>query len=265
MIEKIMELIKREITIVSRKEEYDGYKIFIANEQQFAKLKNKESNAIYLVVKFMQASLNYGQTLLPATITAVSENNKSEIVQKLLLDFAETYNLTTNDDSDITQAFTSPVAIQNFAEIYSGYRSVYQISCSFLVVENANPYEVMFRNENTSSNGEKIPAISVAVDWSNQLETQPYFNSENFTRSTGKYATLTVSITLNLTRNEFCGDILAVIYKDFEKCPKGVDTEFGLLIKHLDGTKFLGNFKLVNVSTQKNVGEIQPIVATFTL
>lgn len=119
---------------------YRGYFVTVAKEQDFNRIQDKHPNHIYIVVKFLAASLNYGQTLLPITITAVSEDRKLDVCQKLLFEFADRNNLKLTDGK-IKQFYTSPQVISNFEEIYDGFRSILYVSGSFLISEKALTYE----------------------------------------------------------------------------------------------------------------------------
>ena len=79
MIEEVMELLTKQFAEVMTKDSefYENYHIYLSNEQQYVKEKNREKGAIYIVVKFLPASLNFGQTILP--ISKNIENNTAPI------------------------------------------------------------------------------------------------------------------------------------------------------------------------------------------
>lgn len=259
--EVVLDLIKRQFyyTMQDDIDFYENYKVIVTSELQYNKLKNKEKNTLYMVVRFLPASLNFGQKLMPITITAISERFSIKVCQRLLMDFAEKYNLTVNEDNTIQQVYTSPSVTSNFNEVYDGFRSILTMSGTYLITENANPYHLEFKKEDGTF--EEIPAITLSVSFDNSLDTQPYFNSMNFTQSKAKFGTLTLNFTVYLTNNELTEKTLKIAYKSLP-----IDTEFVFKIKHLQGLEFLGEkFKLVNITTQKNVGELQMVVLTFTL
>lgn len=265
--DELIELIKRQIsyTMQDDLEYYDGYKVYVSSELQYNKIKNKEKKAIYMVVRFLPASLNFGQKLLPISINAISEKNTVKVCQKLLMDFAEKYNLTVNEDSTIQQVYTSPSVTSNFNEIFDGFRSVLTMSGTYLVTENANPYHLEYFN--SEGKYEEIPAITLSVSFDNSLDMQPFFNSSNFTKSKAKFATLTLNFSIYLTNNELSNKTLKIAYKQLP-----IDTRFRFKIGHLQKTEendksieFEEDFRLVNMTTQKNIGELQMCVMTFTI
>lgn len=262
MIEEIMELLTKQFLEVMQKDYdyYSQYKIRLSNEQQYVKLKDREKGIIYIVVKFLPASLNFGQTVLPITINAVSERNKIETCQKLLLEFAQTFNLTTNEDETIKQTYTSPSNTSSFNEVFDGYRSLFYMSGTFLISRNSNPYKIYISGED-----KEIECISVSINLDVQLDTQPTFSGDNFTSSIGLLGTLVINITTYLTNNNFINKALAIAIKDLEKEPSGVNTTFTFDIVFKNGYKLSNvNMKLANFSIQENVGEMPVASLTFT-
>lgn len=124
---------------------YKGFHVSVAEEQDFNRIKcQDDTNHIYIVVKFLAADINYGQVLLPITITAVSEDRKLDVCKRLLFEFADRNNMKIDENSTIKQFYTSPQVMSNFEEIYDGYRSLLYLSGVFTINENANPYEFYY-------------------------------------------------------------------------------------------------------------------------
>ena len=124
---------------------YKGFHVSVAEEQDFNRIKcQDDTNHIYIVVKFLAADINYGQVLLPITITAVSEDRKLDVCKRLLFEFADRNNMRIDENSTIKQFYTSPQVMSNFEEIYDGYRSLLYLSGVFTINENANPYEFYY-------------------------------------------------------------------------------------------------------------------------
>lgn len=121
---------------------YKDYNVILAKEQEFIKLKQAKPNSIYIVIKFGSASINFSQTVLPITLTAMSEQNKLDVCQKLLSDFVNKYNLETNEDSTIRQIYELPVVTSNFNKVFEGFRSILFVNGYFVISKNANFYEL---------------------------------------------------------------------------------------------------------------------------
>ena len=262
MIEEVMELLTKQFAEVMSKDSefYENYHIYLSNEQQYVKEKNREKGAIYIVVKFLPASLNFGQTILPITINAMAERNKIEVCQRLLLEFAQTYNLTTNDEQTIKQTYTSPANSANFNEVFDGFRSLFYMSGTFLISENTNPCNIYVTGEEN-----EVQCITLGVNFDIQLDSQPFFSTDNFTKSVGMYGTFTINFTTYLIDTELINKALAVALKDLSKQPDGVNTNFNFDVIFKNGFKIENvNFKLVNFSVQQNLGEMPVASLTFT-
>lgn len=262
MNEKIFELIKRQFIEIMNNDYdfYKDYKIILSNEQQFVRERDRSANTIYIVVKFLPSSLNFGQLVVPITINAVAEQNKIEVCSKLLLEYAQTYNLSTSDDETIKQVYTSPSVASNFNDVFAGFRSLYFMSGTFLVSEKANPYKIYISGEE-----KPIATITNSINVQIQLDTKQFFDSDNFTRSVGTSGTFIFNFTTYLLDNDLVNKALAITLKDLEKQPDGINTIFTFDIVFKNGYKLKNaKFKLSNFSTQQNIGEIPVVSLTFT-
>lgn len=261
-VDTITELLIRQFAEIMAKDSdyYSAYHILFSNEQQFMKEQDREKGAIYIVVKFLPASLNFGQTILPITINAIAERNKIEVCQKLLLEYAQTYNLTNNEDLTIKQTYTSPAVSSNFNEIFDGFRSLFYMSGTFLISANSNPISVYVSGEESA-----LDCITAALDFNVQLDTQPFFDTNNITKSIAKIGTLTLNFTSYLTDIEVINKVLAIATVDLEKAPDGINTTFNFDIVFRNGYALKNvAFKLVNAAMEQNIGELPVIGLTFT-
>ena len=117
---------------------YRGYDIEITDEQYYNKNVQNIPGKIYIVVKFGEATLNFGQIVFPITINAISEQDKMEVCYTLLFEFANRFNLNWNKDKTIGQFYNAPYVLSNFNEIFDGFRSLLYLSGTFLMTKNAN-------------------------------------------------------------------------------------------------------------------------------
>lgn len=260
--EMILELINKQLTEVMLKDEefYSNYNFILSNEQQFVKDKERKKGTIYLVVKFMPASIDFGQTILPITLNAVAERNKIEVCQQLLLEYAQTYNLTTSEDETIKQVYTSPSMLSNFNEVYDGFRSLLYMSGNFLISSNSNNCKVYVSGED-----EELPCISFSSTFDIQLDSQPFYSTGNFTQSVGKVGTYAINISTYLIDSKFLNRVLNIVYKNTEQEPEGINTSFyfDIVFKNGLGLKNI-KFKLANFTFNQNIGELPLATLTFT-
>ena len=318
---------------------YNGYSVTVAKEQDFVKIRdNKDPKHIYVIVKFQSASLNYHQYLLPLTITALSEQNKLDVCQRLMLEYAETYNLSMSNDETIKQFYDAPQVLSNFEEIYYGYRSMLHMTGTFLVSQDTNPmrfyyytlkidednsvdgidedkFLVFLKNNNlsfeetyeyydensigkgqlsykgltinvsqdevgveygTEEHTQRFAKISVMknlIDNINYqssgdivLDTQPFYNTDNFAKSIGKIANYSLSFTTYLVNDPFLNKAVAIHIGDLINAPKGVNSTFWIGIEYKkSGLSSIRPFKLVNCSQQGALGEFPMINIIFSL
>lgn len=264
--EDIMNIIKEQLLELMQEdyEYYKNYNIKLANEQYYVDPEDrKEPGNIYIVVKFLPADINYKQNIVPFSITAVSEHNGLEVCQRLLLEYAQTYNLVndfTENGITYNQTYTTPQVMSNFTEVYFGYRNTLFMSGTFLLSYSINPSKIYYIDEN----GEEIlvEAITFSEDFSVQTDTQPFFNTNNFTTSIGKYGTHTINFSTYLTNDKMCNKILDIVNGDIEN---GVNNSFIFKIKYdnkrENKTK---TYKLINYRRTQDVGQLPIVTCSFT-
>lgn len=309
---------------------YKDYKVVLAKEQEFIKLKQAEPKTIYIVIKFGSASINFSQTVLPVTLTAMSEQNKLDMCHKLLSDFVNKYNLSTNEDSTIRQVYELPVVTSNFNKVFEGFRSVLFVNGYFVISKDAlfyslqsckkdlyveyntdyindvkidndkflekvkdeigvynfsfneswflngkeinslNDYGINIEAETVSTLTdimimvsevwEDVPLLTFNLNLDLQLDSQPFFNRNNFTESRTKYGVLSFSI------NTFLLDNVDIINKAVMIALKrgNIDEIFKLRIILKNGVTLEDNFKLLSVNTQQEIAQIPAISLGFT-
>lgn len=269
--DKILELFGTQLqTIINgNKEAYEGYTFTITNEMQFVKnKKNKEdlknnSKQIFIVIKFLPATLNYGQVLMPIVVNAIAEKNKLDVCYNLFIQYAETYNLQFNDDETIRQYYSSPVVLSNFNEIGDGYRSLINLSGTFQISENANQVDVGYITD--TEEVIQVPAISATLSYDIQLESQSFYGVSDRTQSRGRVGTLCLNLTMYLTDEELCNKALKIMLGYNEEYPKSSDTSFYFNLTFKNGLKMdKQEFKLANFTTEQRLGELPVCTMTFT-
>ena len=116
---------------------YEGLEIDIKEEQMFVGEETETSpNTIYVVVSFLPASIDYGQTAIPITFRIISEQNNLERTRTLFNEYAERYNLMWNADKTMQQTYEIPSVMSSFNEIYEGFRTALTMPGAVLLIEN---------------------------------------------------------------------------------------------------------------------------------
>lgn len=196
-------------------EKYNGLKLVIAKEQQYMKIKDKDPNAIYIVVQFGAADVLFGQTVLPVTITALSEQNTLDLTYNLFYEYAQKYNLVRANDNTIQQVYQSPSINGNFNELYAGFRSVVSLSAAFVIGTNSNEYKVYYYyTDNDIDFAEEVPIMSTTYAFVGNPDTQAFYNNDNFTKSEIGFGGMTLGFSMFiLTDSKIMNDVLDIFGK----------------------------------------------------
>lgn len=208
-------------------ERFKDYKIILSREQQFMKVKDKDPNAIYIVLKFGAADVVFGQTVLPVTIIALSEQDNIEAITALLYEYAQTYNLKRANDETINQMYESPSITSNFSPLYAGYRSTVVMSAAFVIGKNSNEYKVYYyytvkERAGKDEDGkdlyreveyaDEVPQMSASFAFVANPDTQAFYNSNDFTRSVIGFGGVTLGFTtFVLSDNRLINDVLDIL------------------------------------------------------
>lgn len=278
-IDKILDIIQSQFLAVmaSDPEYYGQYKIILSNEQQYVKIKDRNTKAIYIVVKFVPGSLNFGQNVIPVNFNALGEGNKVEVCQRLLLEYAQQFNLgdaitipaTESEDGNryiIKQVYTQPQIMSNFNETWNEFRSLFFMSGSILLGKNSLPItKIIYYDTESDEKGTDIDFITSSWDFAIQLDSQAFYGTNSRTTSKAKIGTLTVGIISYLSSNPLCEKVRGIAWDLADDAPNGVKEEFFLSVEFADGKKKEKmKFKLANVSCPQNIGEFPIISMTLT-
>lgn len=277
-----VQYIRNEIeTIMKSDSKYNSYTVKISREQFFSTDTDDKRNTIYIVVEFGSASINFGQTALPVVLTGISEQNSSDICQDLLSEFALRYNLqyadpkgtdTGNPDkgNTILQIIEMPDVTTTSNAIYDGYRSVVICGMVFVVSAGTNDFDVYYiYDKNGTPTEEKIDVLTTQINVNFSLDSQPFYKQNNFTTSIVKYATISISFSTYLLKdNAFIKSVLEILKSrvDTSRKAQEVNKDFKLKIKFLreKDNEIIDTFKIVSLNIAKNIGEIPAISCSFT-
>lgn len=215
--DEILTLIQGQLLEYMNSEEnynrYKDFEIILSKEQQFMKLKDKNPKAIYIVVRFGSADVVFGQTVLPVTIMALTEENKIDSAYSLFYEYAQAYNLKRVANNTINQVYESPSISENFIAVYEGVRSIVMMSAAFVIGKNANDFKVYYYyNDNGTEYAAEIPQMATSFGFVGNPDTQAFYNSNDFTRSVIGFGAVSLSFTtFVLTDNRLVNDILSVL------------------------------------------------------
>ena len=225
VVAKVLSILEKEFQEILRDTEtYGGYRVILTNEQQYVKQADRKPKTIFIVVKFLNGTQDYGQQRQPFALNAITEHNSLDVCQKLMMDFAESYNLIQNftfiDEEDesysVKQTVSTVSSLSNFNEIFEGFRSVFYVSGTFFIGINSNPVtkiEVAF-NDGYEDIVEEIEFISFQYSYDAQPDSQPFFNTNNFHRTINKVASLSVGFTMYAVNSKFYNYCTSLVFND---------------------------------------------------
>ena len=230
----------------------DG-ELFICTEQDFVKKKDISENAVYVVLKFGEASVDIGQVVLDSEITALSQGNKINTIRSLLLTYALSYNLKRL--SGITQVYSTATQTSDFNEVAGTYRSVYSMKCTFIVGVGMNYIESI------SYDGNSVPFLNAEWNTNEDLKPQPRYDTGR-TESENQFTTHTFSIvSYPLTNVAFFMDAHSA---SISTTPALHNRSFSLTITWTNGTSYTGAFKVASYKNTQKIAEVPSITITLS-
>ena len=249
------------LAIKNSNDKYDGINFIVGNEQIFDRI-SKEYN-VYIVVKFGQSTVDFGQAILPLTLNILGLDNEINITQEFLNEYVNTYNRYTS--GGIMQLYTTPSVNLNFADIYDGYRSLFSIGGTFLVTENTitTLNSLQYKKSTTYYD---IPVLSYSDHTDVNLNPQPYTNTNGFTKSYADFQTFGFSIA---TYPDFNNELIKDLWKFRFNKSSGAQQNTSFTLKGtfeglLDGFTDW-EFKCKSIEFNQKIGEIPVVVITFSL
>ena len=295
-VEATLGMITSEIELILNSDEiYDSYKghVVICDEQIFAQQKQLTPKTIYLVVKFGNASFDFGQALLPITINAVSEQNALDICQRILFELATRYtqeeplNIEDFEVSDYAkQIWNTPNVINNFNEVNIGFRSLMYMTGTLLIGHDSSPIvELIYNKGQTDEVLLHKYMITFTDSFDIYPDTQAFFVTNGIGRTAAKTAAYAFSITLFKVTNPFMNKIRTIKRGDLDGAPNGISTKFSISMRDKDEFErnettgdiiidpvtelpikhyFTVEYTLINMTIQQNKGDLPTVSLTFS-
>lgn len=286
--EEIVQLVRNNMASIMEDPYYDGYDIEVTSEMQFLKKKEAYKNRIYIVVKFLPATILFGQIVLSLTITALSEQNHLFVCQKLLSDYAHKFNLTFDGDN-IQQIYETPTVLLNFNEVYDGFRSVLSMDGTLVITTTINRFDFYYhyKNDNGEDVAEKLDLISSFFNFDNNIDSQAFYGTHDFANSIARIASFTCGFNIHLfTNSRLVNDCLKIVslagLNEEGKIDKtnNIDNAFDLEIRFRAKEKYINEedgkeyeryivnpirtiFKLTAFNASNNIGELPGLNLSF--
>lgn len=286
--EEIVQLVRNNMASIMEDPYYDGYDIEVTSEMQFLNKKEAYKNRIYIVVKFLPATILFGQIVLSLTITALSEQNHLFVCQKLLSDYAHKFNLTFDGDN-IQQIYETPTVLLNFNEVYDGFRSVLSMDGTLVITTTINRFDFYYhyKGDNGEDIAEKLDLISSFFNFDNNIDSQAFYGTHDFANSIARIASFTCGFNIHLFTNcRLVNDCLKIVSLagldekgEIDKT-NNIDNAFDLEIRFRAKEKYINEedgkeyekyivnpirtiFKLTAFNASNNIGELPGLNLSF--
>lgn len=228
--------------------------IVVEQERQFLNTK-LDANTVYFVVSFSSAATTFGQSVVEAKLTALSERNTFQDAREMLALLASRYTL--KQDGDFLFTIATPRVLDAFTEFGNGFRA--SLETTITIVVNSSDFEsvasLYFQNE-------EVPLLSFRESYTNSLRPQPLPSQGGFAKSESGFATYSFSISTYYKKSDLCERLDLLRYGSDNE---NLSFDFTLSMRNA-GEVFSGkSFKCASVSLSQDAGDAAYITATFTL
>lgn len=252
---------------------YDGFKsimflsgtFIISKNANFYKFKNYDSSTV-IVESYEQ---NYENEYFLGFGTTDEEilTNKQTFQEKVGYDTIDTfifkylgrnnYNAKWSlNDIELTEdiSYYGIVCENEYIEQMDGLENKF----TFTVVTNYKSYDI-------EKYDFEVPVIDSKLSVNIELDTQPFYNMNNFTSSVARNGTLIINLTTFLLNDvKLINDCLAISVKDVKKIKAGVNNTFKLGVIFKSGVQLIDDFKLSNFDLNQSIGNIPVVNLVFT-
>lgn len=248
--------------VKNNNEKYDKIVFFVDDEQTFIKRGDAiNSRAIYIVLKFGEATFNKVSSVIPLTFLVFGVGNDIELTKDFLTDYTTMFNLSR--DGDIQFIFSSPYVLSNFNELGYDFRAMFTISSSLVIGSGNSIYVDYIEYENEKGEKEKLEFIDFTDDTTNMLNPQIYGDNLGRSKSYGTSQSYLFSLSFYSVNNLLIRDVMT---HRFSMEESSANKDYIFSISFIGGFGFSKwKFKLKNVNFTSKLGQIPVISIAFTL
>ena len=189
----------------------DEINLVVFEEQVFAKQRSFAPNTIYVVIKYLQSTIQLYTETTPIQIMITCEQNQMNIAQSIINEFATTYNwrnetiVVDNKNVYVKHQYTSPVALSNFMDVGNGYRSVIYFTGTIFEMVN---YIDVDKNK-IEIDGATYEIINFNDNYSMVGNTQPV-GDQRLATTEKTSATLSLSFDIPMMNNDLIKKVFAI-------------------------------------------------------
>ena len=235
-----------------------GYKVIVSQERANVGEEDKaNAKSIFVAVSFGGATIDYGQSIIPVTLSVYGEQRTFRAARTLLNRFAAENNLKR--DGRFKQLWVTPDVEDPISPVGNGYRSLFSLSGVIQYFgAGGNPVvEIAYRSE-PSGKPTQIFFLQYSPSWSNALRPQPKSDSKGRAESASAYSTFSFGVTAYVASDAFFQRLLGMVYGHEDG-----DGTYYMTITHLDGTSYSHAFRVAQFSGSQQVATLLTATVTF--
>ena len=232
--------------------------IEVDQERQFVRLKSFDPKKIYFVIAFGSASVSFGQSVLTANLTAISERNSFDSAREILSLFAARYNLKT--DGDMLETISTPQVLDAFSEFGDGYRASMETSMTLVLRSSSSQAVKSIVYKPLRADPETVQAISFLSSCTMDVRPQPLPGQGGFATSVVGFASYAFTISTYYDTGALCKALDSIQYGSGNE-----DNSFAFEITLKSGTVVEREFKCASIQIKQELGDIAYVTASFTM
>lgn len=185
---------------------FNDFNIEVYNEQEYTKKEFIKENTISVVLKYLASSLIVQARTQPIQMLIMSEENSLSVANSIINKFCEDYNnyVYIEDTTYIKNIYSTPVVLNNFERVGTGYRSVLYVNATLIILENVidiKDFKVRFmRNNGTYTSYTNLDPLSCSIGYSMEGDTEAFGGGMSTTEK--DFSTMVMTMNLACVSND---------------------------------------------------------------
>lgn len=258
--EALTDLIADELYAAQAAEEgLEGCKVLVTQERANVREEDKANpKSVFVAVSFGGATIDYGQSLIPVTLSVYGEQRTFRAARALLNRFAVDNNLKR--EGRFKQLWVTPDVEDPISPVGNGYRALFSLSGVIQYFgAGGNPVVEITYRAKPSGDQTQLFFLQYSPSWSNALRPQPKSDSKGRAESASAYSTFSFGVSAYVASDPFFKRLLSMVYGEEDG-----DGTYYMTITHLDGTSYSHAFRIAQFSGSQQVATLLTATVTFS-
>lgn len=205
-----------------------------------------EPKTIYITIKELGGATVYNTSTIPVMLKCISEQNSVAVTKQVLDYFVIHYNLYTYTSgfNTIKYLLDTPESASNFDVIGYGFRSLYQISATFIISQN------VIDMTSSKIDGNAVNIVSLSYSGVNEVDTQA-FSGTPIASSVNRFSVNAMTIVVPMQMCDLLDKAIDIFNGDLS-----LNNIFAIDITLTHNKHITGNYHIRNLSLGILVGEL---------